>query len=71
MFRHHVHTRATCLETHCLLWDYMVGWGFLCLNWVIQNWERSMGGDPQRVKVKSLYSLRNGKQVMVTYVWKT
>lgn len=26
--RHNVHTRARCLETHCLLWEYVVAGGF-------------------------------------------
>lgn len=54
--RHHVHTHTSCLETHCLLWNYMVDWGVLCLNWVMQNWEKSVGDDAERVGVKNLYS---------------
>lgn len=52
----HAHTCAGCLKTHCLLWDYMVVLGGLCLNWVMQNSEISVRADPQRVRVKSLYS---------------
>lgn len=54
--------QALCVHTcqlygnHCLLWDCMVGWVALCLNWVMQNWEGSVGGDPQRARVESFYS---------------